>query len=215
MGKATTEGGAGSVTYYTIAGGDIVNRVDEGTEGAVPHTITKGPNEGKVVWDMHNNSIPGVITGGGIVVKEILGKKVPEIHMNLDDDAMLQIPMYLLKNIAEVLPNVDRTQEIKIRSYKSNKGNIGLEISQGGTKLESHFTVWEEVEGSDKKKPKNINGLPKPTFDDIDGWDFRDHDKFLKGVVIEFFEQYAGQAAPEAQAPAPEADGVDETPVPF
>ena len=68
MGKATTEGGSGSVTYYTIAGGDIVNRVPEGTEGAIPHTITKGPNEGKVVWDMHNNAIPGVITGGGIVV---------------------------------------------------------------------------------------------------------------------------------------------------
>jgi hypothetical protein len=207
MGKATQEGSSAGLTYYNIAGGDIVTRVQEGTPNAIPHTITKGPNEGNVVWDLHNNTIPGIITGGGIVVKEILGKKVPEIHMSLDDDAQLQIPMYLLKDVAEALPNVDPHQEIKIRSYKSKKGNIGLEISQGGVKIESHFTVWEEVEGSDKKKPRNINGLPKPTFDDIDGWDFRDHDKFLKGVVIEFFAQI-GQAPVEV-APATSDSEVD------
>jgi len=206
MGQATTVGGSGNITYYNIAGGDIVNRVPEGTENAVPHTITKGPNEGKVVWDLHNNEIPGVITGGGIVVKEILGKKVPEIEVFLDDDAKLSIPMYLLKNIAEVLPKIDRTEEIKIRTYKSAAGNIGLEVSQGGVKLESNFTVWEEVEGSDKKKPRNINGLPKPTFDEVDGWDFRDHDKFLKLVVMEFFAQYS--STPSPQEPDDEEDNL-------
>lgn len=206
MAQAYTETSGGNMTFYTLHDGYIVNRVQVGTEGAVSRAIKIGDNEGKIVWEVVNNAIGGMITGGGIEVKVFGGKKVPEVQVMLDDDAMLQIPMYMLKNIAEVLPNIDRTLPVKIRSYKSKKGKVGLDVSQEGTKISSHFTEWIEEDG--KIRPVNKNGLPEPEYDDIAGWDFRDHDKFLMKVVMEFFEDYA--KAPSAQPVAHEEE--DEVP---
>jgi len=212
MAKAYNENSGGNLTFYNMYDGKIVERVEEGTEGAVERKLTKGPKEGQSIWEVYNNAIGGMITGGGIVVKDILGKKIPEIELFLDDDAKIGIPMYLLKDVAEVLPKLDRTEPIKIRSYKSKSGRIGLEISQGGKKLESHFTVWDEGDDG-KKRPRNINGLPKPEYDEIDGWDFRDHDKFLKAVAIDFFAQYASnQATPSLADLVPEPDIDEEIP---
>jgi len=174
-----------NIKFFTIFDGNLVTREQEGSDGAV----SRETNTGKTVWEKTHNFVEGSITGGGIVVKEFSGRKVQEIQVILDNEGMVQIPMYMLSSIAEVLPNVDRTEPIKFRTYKTKKGKAVLDISQCGKKLESNFVEWNEVDG--KWTPTYKNGLPEPTHDEIDGWDFRDHDKFLKKVVIDFFSNYA------------------------
>ena len=191
-----------NIKFFTFFDGNIVTREAEGTEGAV----TRETGTGRTVWEKTHNYVSGMITGGGIEVKEFSGKKVPEIQVILDGEGMLQIPMYMLSSIAEVLPNIERTEPVKFRTYKTKKGKSVLEVSQGGNKLTSNFVEWTEADG--KWTPEYKNGLPQPTHDDIDGWDFRDHDKFLKKVVIEFFADYAGAPAESAVADA----GFEEVP---
>lgn len=183
-----------NIKYFTIFDGHIISREQEGTPG----TTTRETSTGKTVHELAHDFISGMITGGGIEIKEFGGKKVPEIQVILDDEGMLQIPMYLLSSIGEVIPNIDPMEPIKFRTYKTKKGKLVLEVSQGGAKLESNYVDWNEEDG--KWTPTYKNGLPQPTFDEIDGWDFRDHDKFLKKVVIEFFEQFSDAPAVLADA---------------
>ena len=80
---------AGGIDYITIFDGRLVQRVMEGTEGAISRELQKGDNAGKTVWEKTYSSVSGKITGGGIVVKEFGAKKVKEIHVKLDDDLLL------------------------------------------------------------------------------------------------------------------------------
>ena len=190
----------GGQTFVTVFGGKLVTRVNEGDQGAVARQLTAGANEGKTVWERMYSSVQGMITGGGIVLKEFGAKKVKEIHINLDDDVLLQLPMNLLSHFGKVIPNIDRTEPVKVSVYKNKKGKTGLNVSQGGDELKWFYT---------KEAP---NGLPQPEFEDGE-WDFRDHDKFLIASVKEFFADYS--KAPEVAQDAPE--GFEEAPeeIPF
>jgi len=198
--------------FFTIFDGNLVTREPEGTA----ETTMRTTSTGRDVWEKTHNFVSGMLTGGGIVVKEFDKKKVPEIQVILDDEGMVQIPMYLLKNIGYVTPNIDKDQPLKFRTYKTKKGSVVLELSQNGAKLENHFVDWNEVDG--KWVPTYKNGCPAPTHDDIDGWDYRDHDKFLKKVVMEFFTDGFAPAS-DPVAVVQEALGgtvvEDETDVPF
>lgn len=167
----------GGMDYITIFDGRLVQRVPEGTEGASPRELQKGPNEGKTVWEKTYSSASGLITGGGIEVKEFGGKKVKEIQVKLDDDILLQIPFNMLSHFAKPLPNVDPLKPVKISVYKSKQGKTGLNISQDGEQCEWAYT---------KEEP---NGLPQPEQDDFGEWDFKNHDRFLTQKVLDFFER--------------------------
>ena len=189
-----------NLKFFTIFDGNIITREPEGAEG----TTQRETSTGKTVWEKTHNFVKGMITSGGIEIKEFGKKKVPEIQVVLDNEGMVQIPMYLLSSIAEVLPNVDRTEPLKFRCYKTKKDKTVLELSQNGTKLESDFVDWEQVDG--KWIPTYKNGCPAPTHDEIDGWDFRDHDKFLKKVLIDFFADYDGAGSDSPSASYTDAD---------
>lgn len=167
----------GGVDFITVFDGKLVQRVPQGTEGATPRKLTKGDNEGKEVFEKHYTSVSGMITGGGIEVKQFGNKKVKEIHIKLDEDVLLQLPMHLLSSFAKPLPNVDPSIPVKVNVYKNKRGKTGLNISQDGEKCDWFYT---------KDHP---NGLPQPIFDDMDEWDFRDHDKFLILKVQQFFAE--------------------------
>ena len=100
MSRTYNETGGGK-TFYTIVDGKFANRANEGDEGAVK----REQKNGNVVWEILNTGIIGRITSGCIAKKELNGVKFQEIQINIDDDAMLQIPMYMLKDIAEYLKN--------------------------------------------------------------------------------------------------------------
>ncbi len=176
----------GGLDYIGLFDGKLVQRVSEGTEYAVSRELTKGPNEGKLIWEKQYSCVTGMITGGGVVVKDFGGKKVKEIHIKLDANILLQLPMNMLRNVAQPLPNVDASLPVKISVYKNKKGRAGLSISQGGKNCEWNYTR------------ENPNGLPPATKDAMGEWDFRDHDTFLVVKVNEFFEKIQPSVDPDA-----------------
>ena len=174
----------GSMTFYTVYDGKIVCRVPEGTEGASSRILTAGKNEGKTVFEKTYTSLSGYITGGGIVKKEFGTKKVKEIHIRLDDDAVLQLPMTMLTPFAQVLGNIDPESEVKFSVYKNKAGKTGMNVSQDGKQLE-----WEHT----KDHP---NGLPQPVYkQSLEKWDFDDHDAFFIDKITNFFANFSDSPA--------------------
>jgi|TARA_Y100000296_G_scaffold18163_2_gene21510 hypothetical protein len=179
----------GNKDFISIFDGKLVQRVPDGTEGAVQRKLTKGANEGKLVSEKTYNQVQGYITGGEIAVKEFGSKKVKEIQINLDDNIVLQLPMTYLSGFAKPLPNVDVKKEVQISVYKNKRGKTKLNISQGGNNIQWAYSQ------------ETPNGLPDVTQDDLGDWDFRDHDIFLELKVKEFFSTLEGaQEAPQGQA---------------
>ena len=187
---------SGGFDFISTFDGKLVQRVEEGTEGAVSRALTKGANEGKMVWEKTYTSVSGLITAGEIAVKEFSGKKVKEIQIKLDDNIMLQLPMNMLSAFAKPLPNVDITKPVKVSVYKNKRGKAGLNISQ-----EAPDGSWEQAEWAYTKE--DPNGLPQPTQDDLGDWDFRDHDTYLIKKVGEFLANAQGAVAPSSDNPAP------------
>ena len=191
---------SGNITYITTFNGKLVQRVPEGTPGSVSRALTKGANEGKIVWEKHYTCVTGMITGGEVAVKEFDGKKIREIQIKLDDNIILQLPMNLLSMFAKPLPNVDASEPVKISIYKNRQDKIGLQISQGEGFEDSCDWAYTR---------EDPNGLPPAEKDDLGDWDFRAHDAFLIAKVGEFFSSIDGGSAPEA----PEAPAEDKPPV--
>ena len=217
MSRTYNEESTGGITFHTVFDGKFAQRVEAGAEGAIGRKLTAGANEGTEVFETYKSGIIGMLTSGCIAVKEFGAKKVQELQLNIDQDAQLQIPMYLLKGIAECLPNLDLSKEVKVGVFKNKRGKAGINISQeevvgsdDWTKVESFYTKWIE----DKSKPsgwraEGMNGLPEVTYDEDDEeWDFSAQDKFLKKAVREFFSNMEEANVPdELPEGAPEDEG--------
>ncbi len=210
MSRTYTETASGGKTFYKPFNAKFVHEVEQGSENAVE----RENQNGKTVYEVHESGIIGMLTSGCIAKKEFGAKKVQELQLNLDDDAQLQIPMYLLKDIAEYLPNIDLAKEVKIGIYKNKRDRAVINISQEEevgldkwSKLETHYTKWVE----DTTKPsgwraENANGLPEVTYDeDEEEWDFKAQEKFLKAEVRNFFLDMEEASLPEA--PSSPSDG--------
>ena len=171
----------GGKTFLGVSDGKIVQRVQEGTEGAQPRTLKAGKNEGSVVYEKTYSAVTGFITGGSIEVKIFGGKKVKEIQVVIDDDTVLQLPLSMfLQAFAKPLPNLDVKQAVEISVYKNKKGYAAMNMKQGTENLKWAYTR------------ENPNGLPEVTQDAVGNWDFRDADTFLELKVIEFFAALEG-----------------------
>ena len=191
----------GNKKFLNVFDGRIVERVPEGTPNAVGRELQMGNNAGKTVYEVTHSSALGMIVGGGIEVKEFGGKKVPEIQVENEDGEVLQLPMSFLSHFAKPLPNVDPTLPVKIAVYKSKAGKQGLNIAQTNDPEWREKTIanqpveWNQVEWFYSKEEPN--GLPSVEKDELGDWDFRDHDKFLRLKVVEFFNTHFGSPAEE------------------
>lgn len=192
MSRTYTESASGGKTFYKPFNAKFVHEVEKDS----PNSVERENQNGKMVYEVHESGIIGMLKSGCIAKKEFGAKKVQELQLNLDEDAQLQIPMYLLKDIAEYLPNIDLSREVKIGIYKNKRDRAVINISQEAIvgsdkweKLETYYTKWVE----DKSKPsgwraENANGLPEVTYDeDEEEWDFKAQEKFLKTEVRNFF----------------------------
>ena len=200
----------GGMKFHSPFDGKWSTEVNEGTEGAV----TRTNKNDRVVHEIHKTAVGGMITGGGLVKKEIAGRKFQEIQLVLDGDAMLQIPIMMIGDIAEYLPSIDLSKEVKVGAYRTKKGNNGINVSQmveGKWKeLKQHYTEWVQDEQTKKWSTILHNGIPEVTYDEDDEtWDFVPKEKFLKKAVREFFE-VVGEANVPDELPegAPEDDGI-------
>jgi len=52
-----------NLTYLSFVGGQLRERVEEGTKDAKSREIEKGPNKGKVIWEVAFDWIEGKLSG--------------------------------------------------------------------------------------------------------------------------------------------------------
>ena len=67
---------SGGKTYLGVNDGKLVQRVPEGTEGSTSRQLKAGVNEGKTGFEKTYAAVTGLITSGGIEVKDFGGKNV-------------------------------------------------------------------------------------------------------------------------------------------
>ena len=209
MSRTINTMGGGRV-YHTIVNGKIANKVEEGADGAV----AREKKNGEVTFEKYSNGIVGKITGARIETKEAGGSKFKELQLDLDNDAMLQIPEYLWKSFVEFSPNIKLLRDVQISVYKSKKGNIGMNVSQEADgqfkNIEPHFTTWEDYQTT--RKPTLKNGMPASVYDeDDDSWDYRARDKFIRAELRKFCDQVAfvGEDSVEPEPPfSPDDDDI-------
>ena len=212
MAMTFDEPSTGGTTFWSPFDGKLVTKVGEGTEGSVSRTNKNDI----VVHEIHKTAVGGMITGGGLEKKEIAGRKFQEIQIVIDGDAMIQIPIMMLGDIAEYLPSINLSLPVKIGAYKTKKGNNGLNVSQEvdgrWVELKKHYTEWVQDEVTKKWSTILHNGMPEVTYDaDDETWDFGPKEKFLKKEVRMFFDDVVNHLAQQATEPAPAP--VEATPV--
>jgi len=174
--------------YLSIVGGNMVQKVDEGTPGSKRRDYEVGTWETKTVgtkFELHHKNLIGRISGlefvdGNFGEQFILsltnGEDNAKIHLNTSSKYFAAF--------AKKLPNIDLEKDITINSYdfqtKDGKQLTGTDIKQDGEKVEDNY--WD---GS-----KALNGIPEVSKADakkFDSDDWKMHfmtvKKFLKKEV--------------------------------
>lgn len=147
--------------YYTVVGGKIRRKVDEGTEGAKLRegVLKDGTSYSK--WEMVHNGLSGIIKS----VKFWDGKFGKSVVIYFDDEGDGEMVLTLGADnrntgvpFMQVLPNLDLTKPVTFKPYDfeddAGKRVSGLSIQQDGEKIKSYFY--------DPVAKKSIHGVPEP-----------------------------------------------------
>lgn len=192
-----SNGNSSNGKFVTIVNGKWTLRVPEGTDGASPRVLEKGPNTGTTVWEKYYDHIDGALVSAHIKH----GQFGADLCLNISDDAeyTVQIPVdsQYFSVFGKVAPNLDPTASIFLGlGYDKEKGRTFMYVKQDGQTVHSAFTK------------DNPNGMPPPEQKMVKGvkkWDFEDQENFLYSKVEDFIALLGGEAPP---APAEEEDDV-------
>lgn len=208
------------VKYWSFMGGLFAQRVPEGTKGATSRELTKGPNEGKIVHEIHMDTIVGALVD--IKIKESqYGKGFQMIIDVTEPGEPLQYFAIDFKfdgagkNLLYSLPNIDLSKDLGLKTYAiedKEKGRVNYycvayqgSLDKAG-KIEKAFTR------------ENPNGLPemvKIKVKGVEQWDDTAQIEFLENIILSI--PYPGmdgerEEAPRATAPKVEEDPLFESP---
>jgi len=169
---------AKNATYLSFIGGEFRERVKEGTENALSREIEKGPNKGKVIWEVGDQWIEGILTG--LVVEQ--GEYSKQWKVKLQDvDETYIITLKWGSGIAAGLllrlPNVDLSVPIRmIGHYFAADDKVVLTVTQNGQKVDR---FWTQEEPKDKPRWKQI------TVKGEKQWDNTAESEYLERYMME------------------------------
>lgn len=144
--------GGPSKNYVNISGGKLVVRCHDGDEGAEARKITKGKNEGKIVYEQKYDYFTGHITNVGIAKNQGMADSLHIYVTNRGAKHSVIITMQFDSDNAtrfyKVMKNLDLTRPVTFRGYKfipegQTKEMIGYNILQGDDKIEPAWTKEE------------------------------------------------------------------------
>lgn len=206
----------GSVTYWSASYGKLARRVSEDTPGAKARTITKGPNEGKVVYELFEDSIEGELLKVSLEDKD--SKYGAQWYFYFDcstnpveeDMHVVRMPhtARYAESILKAIPNIDATIDTALVGYDftprgEDKRKVGFTLKQRGAgnqgdlqKVEWYYTN------------ENSNGLPPLDQVVLKGQTHYDSTKrleFLENMVNQLFSDgtIQEQNTPEANEEVP------------
>ena len=191
MGLNKNIGNEENVTYLSVIGGNISQKVAAGTPGAVMRVNKKGAEVHEMI---HNNGITGIVVG--LVVEESdYGQQLKVTIKDVDEKFFLffSVESKFFDSFASKIGSADLSKEITIRPFsfvpKDGDGSkiSGVTLTQGEVKLDYYFTE-EDAKG----KPFIKKGTPKLTESK---W------KMFKLAEREFLCEYINELIQE-EAPA-------------
>lgn len=147
--------------YYTVVGGKIRRKVDEGTERAKLRegVLKDGSTYSK--WELVHSGLSGLIKN----VKFWDGKFGKSVVIFFEDEGEGEMVLTLGADnrntgvpFMQVLPNLDLSKPVTFKPYDfeddGGKRVSGLSIQQDGEKIKSYFY--------DPVTKKSIHGVPEP-----------------------------------------------------
>ena len=202
MGMAEPMGDS-NVMYLYIIKGHLMQKVDEGTPGAIKREYEGSDGSSGVKYELQYKNLEGYITG--IDFRESDFGDQCTIKMSADgENAQLQIGLdsRYFATFAERFSNINLSLPVTLNAYdfeQDGKKRSGMSVVQDGKKVESYF--W------DKDNRKAINGVPLPENGgdgyDKDDWKyyFSKKKKFLKNHIENEFLNLVGHSAPPEKDP--------------
>ena len=184
MGLSNTSGGGKK--YVTIVKGMWTLRVEEGTEGAQPRELTKGPNAGKTVFEKYYNTLSGMLVGGSINQGQFgsdlcLVLEVEGVEYTLQ----MPIPSDYFSSFAKCCASLDLDKEVVLGLGRDKqKDQPFMFIKQDGASVRSNYTK-DEPNGMPQWEKKEVMG--KTT------WSHEAQDDFLYNVLTSWLEAMAGE----------------------
>lgn len=145
--------------FLTIVGGDLVQKVAEGTQGAIKRVYETPDGAKGEKWEIHHRDLTGFISGIDFRDTDF-GEQINIKITDGTETAVLSIgteSRYFI-DFAQKLSNIDFNEQVILNPYDfvgdSGKQIKGISIVQSGAKVENYF--W------DKENKKLINGIVEP-----------------------------------------------------
>tara|TARA_R110000796_G_scaffold73842_2_gene165871 strand:+ start:1410 stop:2069 length:660 start_codon:yes stop_codon:yes gene_type:complete len=172
--------------YLSFMGGKFVQRVPEGTPGAEPRVLKKGPNEGNTIHELLYDTL-----GGGIIKMETEASEYgKQLHIFLDvstveePEAKIKISISLssgaAKGLLSRLPVIDFSKDVTLKGFKIERkdkpGTYGVYLVpyQDNNKLESFYT---------RDEPKGLPQMVKIKVKGQEVWDDTDQLEFYENLI--------------------------------
>jgi hypothetical protein len=190
MGLGNNDGG-GNSKFVTIVGGKWTLRVQEGTEGAEPRELTKGPNIGNVVHELHFDHLSGNLVSG--VTKT--GEYGTDLCLDIESEGVVynaQIPCDsdYFRTFAKCCEGVDVGEELFLGLGTPSDGGFPfLYVKQGTDTLKSKYTK-DEPNGMPSWEKKEEMGNVK--------WDKTEQNNFCYSLAVDFLARLEDSNLPEA-----------------
>lgn len=230
--------------FVSINNGRFVERVPEGTEGAIQRILQRGPNAGKPVWEKFYDVLTGRIEGMYNRVRTVdFGDGEKEAHstvvilsvdgqrLNVEINANTRYWSWFVCS----LPNIDLTRKVRLSPFDytkrgSEKRTIGLGVTQAPTaaqkadpqvKLEKDGTVkvpWYWTKENPRGLPP-VEEVVHPKTKKVEYY-YDARDEYLRAVVERCGEKLKAQheqslATAEAAQEHAAADISNDAPNPF
>lgn len=177
--------------YFNIFGSVFTTKSNPETPNAIKRTTAPKKGEPKDVWELHYESLNGMIKS--LTVKETeYGKKYEIILDDIGEQMILQIPVE--SNYGDALmnrlPNIDLNTYVTLKPYSfipkgESKKKEGITVTQNKIKIESAYT---------KELPKD---KPQPQHEKMDGDDW----KIYNITVRKFFAKKLAEIMGNATVP--------------
>lgn len=185
--------GSSNIIYLSVVGGELRQRVQEGTEGC----LTRTTKEGKTVYEKTYGGLIGIVTDVKVQYNDVI--KAEELMVNLEDVGEKYVIRFnfntdFAQNFIDKLPNIPHGRHIYIDPYsfddkekKDKDGNpkkikgITIKVDNDKGEAITRFFTRKEPngfpmlqDGIDFKDPKNKKV--------ISNWKI-DTDDFRRSVV--------------------------------
>ncbi|BAQ92509.1 hypothetical protein [uncultured Mediterranean phage uvMED] len=188
--RGSSNNNNGNFKYINFISGKFVERVPEGTQGAEARKLTKGPNEGKEIFELKHDNYAGQIfdirvesTEYGqklVMLMDIANEGEPETTAKIS----LSMSSGPAKGFCAKMENIDFSKDVELRGYyieRSDKpGVFGSYMVpyQGGAKIAPLYT---------RDNPNGLPEMEKIKVKGVEMWDDTKQIEFYSKIVDRLF----------------------------